>query len=83
MIANKKELVTDLVVKAKQVEYLIQSLPEPEAEENQVRVVCPILIPHSYSSTYYCVILGCEITGLGRRDDRRKRRIHQSRHTRK
>ncbi|KZP22072.1 hypothetical protein FIBSPDRAFT_931300 [Athelia psychrophila] len=33
--ANKKELVTDLVVKAKQVEYLIQSLPEPEAEEVQ------------------------------------------------
>jgi len=32
---NKKELVTDLVVKAKQVEYLIQSLPEPELEEQQ------------------------------------------------
>ncbi|KAF7969743.1 hypothetical protein HWV62_28507 [Athelia sp. TMB] len=35
--ANKKELVTDLVVKAKQVEYLIQSLPEPEAEEVQAK----------------------------------------------
>ncbi|EMD41478.1 hypothetical protein CERSUDRAFT_128281 [Gelatoporia subvermispora B] len=34
--ANKKELVTDLIVKAKQVEYLIQSLPEPEPEEEQV-----------------------------------------------
>ncbi|KAI0761150.1 hypothetical protein BD413DRAFT_486365 [Trametes elegans] len=34
--ANKKELVTDLMVKAKQVEYLIQSLPEPDPEENQV-----------------------------------------------
>ncbi|PCH33127.1 hypothetical protein WOLCODRAFT_134943 [Wolfiporia cocos MD-104 SS10] len=33
--ANKKELVTDLVVKAKQVDYLIQSLPEPEAEKAQ------------------------------------------------
>ncbi|KAK7050722.1 hypothetical protein R3P38DRAFT_2687051 [Favolaschia claudopus] len=33
--ANKKELVTDLMVKAKQVEYLIQSLPEPEPEEEQ------------------------------------------------
>ncbi|KAK7051717.1 hypothetical protein R3P38DRAFT_3386509 [Favolaschia claudopus] len=33
--ANKKELVTDLIVKAKQVEYLIQSLPEPEPEEGQ------------------------------------------------
>jgi len=34
-LANKKELATDLIVKAKQVEYLIQSLPEPEAEEGQ------------------------------------------------
>jgi len=34
---NKKELVMDLVVKAKQVEYLIKSLPEPEAEEEQAR----------------------------------------------
>ncbi|TFY53209.1 hypothetical protein EVJ58_g9574 [Rhodofomes roseus] len=38
--ANKRELVNDLVVKAKQVDYLIQSLPEPEPEEVQVR-------PHS------------------------------------
>jgi len=28
-------MVTDLIVKAKQVEYLINSLPEPEAEEGQ------------------------------------------------
>ncbi|KAF8885595.1 hypothetical protein BD779DRAFT_663622 [Infundibulicybe gibba] len=35
--ANKKELVTDLIVKAKQIEYLIKSLPEPEPEEEQVR----------------------------------------------
>ncbi|KAI1790503.1 hypothetical protein LXA43DRAFT_1016548 [Ganoderma leucocontextum] len=34
--ASKKELVTDLIVKAKQVEYLIQSLPEPDPEEKQV-----------------------------------------------
>ncbi|KAI0641072.1 hypothetical protein C8Q79DRAFT_1014498 [Trametes meyenii] len=34
--ANKKELVTDLMVKAKQVEYLIQSLPEPDPEEKQI-----------------------------------------------
>ncbi|OJT12890.1 hypothetical protein TRAPUB_10587 [Trametes pubescens] len=34
--ANKKELVSDLIVKAKQVEYLIQSLPEPDPEEEQV-----------------------------------------------
>ncbi|KAJ7150141.1 hypothetical protein C8R43DRAFT_1006387 [Mycena crocata] len=35
--ANKKELVTDLIVKAKQVEYLIQSLPEPEPEDEQAK----------------------------------------------
>lgn len=34
--ANQKELVTDLIVKAKQIEYLINSLPEPEPEEEQV-----------------------------------------------
>ncbi|KAI0656730.1 hypothetical protein C8Q70DRAFT_1008170 [Cubamyces menziesii] len=33
---NKQELVRDLIVKAKQVEYLIQSLPEPDPEEKQV-----------------------------------------------
>ncbi|KAJ4481197.1 hypothetical protein J3R30DRAFT_3465042 [Lentinula aciculospora] len=35
--ANKKELVTDLIRKAKQVEYLINSLPEPEREEIQAQ----------------------------------------------
>ena len=34
-VANK-ELARDLIVKAKQVEYLIESLPEPEPEEEQV-----------------------------------------------
>ncbi|KAH9971206.1 hypothetical protein BGW80DRAFT_1322660 [Lactifluus volemus] len=34
--ANKKELVDDLMVKAKQIEYLIQSLPTPEPEDVQV-----------------------------------------------
>ncbi|KLO17573.1 hypothetical protein SCHPADRAFT_793933, partial [Schizopora paradoxa] len=33
--ANKKELVTDLVTKAKQIEVLIHSLPVPESEEEQ------------------------------------------------
>ena len=36
--ANKKELVTDLIVKAKQIDFLIQSLPEPDPEEKQVCV---------------------------------------------
>ncbi|KAF9078286.1 hypothetical protein BDP27DRAFT_1309353 [Rhodocollybia butyracea] len=35
--ANKKELVTDLIRKAKQVEYLVKSLPEPEPEEAQAQ----------------------------------------------
>lgn len=35
--ANKKELVTDLVTKAKQIEVLIHALPVPESEEEQVR----------------------------------------------
>jgi len=35
--ANQKELVTDLIVKAKQIEYLINSLPEPEPEEEQAQ----------------------------------------------
>ncbi|KAK7047183.1 hypothetical protein VNI00_006849 [Paramarasmius palmivorus] len=35
--ANKQELVADLIVKAKQVELLIQSLPEPEPEEEQAK----------------------------------------------
>lgn len=33
--ANKKELVNDLMAKAKQIEYLIQNLPTPEPEEVQ------------------------------------------------
>ncbi|KAF8508756.1 hypothetical protein JB92DRAFT_571860 [Gautieria morchelliformis] len=33
--ANQKELVTDLVRKAKEIEYLIESLPVPEPEEAQ------------------------------------------------
>ncbi|KAJ7493857.1 hypothetical protein FB451DRAFT_1215569 [Mycena latifolia] len=35
--ANKKELVTDLIVKAKQVEFLINSLPTPEPEAEQAK----------------------------------------------
>jgi len=35
--ANKKELVTDLIIKAKQIEFLITSLPQPEPEEEQAK----------------------------------------------
>ena len=35
-VENKRELVTDIMVKAKQIEYLISSLPQPEPEEAQV-----------------------------------------------
>ncbi|KAA1475393.1 hypothetical protein DENSPDRAFT_932322 [Dentipellis sp. KUC8613] len=35
--ANKRELVTDLMTKAKQVELLIQNLPAPEPEEDQAK----------------------------------------------
>lgn len=38
-VENKKELVTDLMTKAKQIEYLINSLPQPEPEEVQVRTL--------------------------------------------
>jgi mediator of RNA polymerase II transcription subunit 21 len=37
--ANQKEMATDLIVKAKQLEYLIASLPEPEPEEEQVHTL--------------------------------------------
>jgi len=33
--ANKKELAGDLVLKARQIDYLVQSLPPPEPEEKQ------------------------------------------------
>jgi mediator of RNA polymerase II transcription subunit 21 len=35
--ASKHELVSDLMFKAKQVEVLIESLPQPEAEEIQAK----------------------------------------------
>ena len=45
--ANKKELVSDLMAKAKQIEYLIQNLPIPEPEEAQVRPrACATLTVH-------------------------------------
>ncbi|KAJ7273418.1 hypothetical protein C8J57DRAFT_1063864 [Mycena rebaudengoi] len=35
--ASKKELASDLIMKAKQLEYLIMCLPQPEPEEEQAR----------------------------------------------
>ena len=45
-VANKKELTQDLVLKAKQVEFLIQSLPQPEPEEEQVQAQLTTLDPN-------------------------------------
>lgn len=42
-LASKKELVSDLILKAKQIELLIKSLPEPEPEEEQVQYACATL----------------------------------------
>jgi len=36
LLENKRELVVDLVRKAKQIETIIESLPPPEPEEAQV-----------------------------------------------
>lgn len=36
LLANKKELVDDLMTKAKQIETLIKAMPVPESEETQV-----------------------------------------------
>ena len=45
LLDNKKELVQDLMVKAKQVEYLINALPVPEPEETQVSKLEQFVLP--------------------------------------
>lgn len=52
----------DLAVKAKQIDYLIQSLPEPESEEVQVRVEPP---------RYHHAVLKSNHTGGAFRGSRR------------
>lgn len=44
LAANQRELVTDLIRKSKEIEFLIQSLPVPEPEEDQVSNVCETTI---------------------------------------
>lgn len=49
-LANQKELVADLIRKAKEIEYLVESLPVPEPEGMQVcsqRKGFPKKIPHT------------------------------------
>ncbi|KAK0232534.1 hypothetical protein IW262DRAFT_1498945 [Armillaria fumosa] len=55
--ANKKELVTDLMVKAKQVEYLIQSLPQPEEEEEQAKRLQQLEEEMTVANTEYIAAL--------------------------
>ena len=65
-IANQKELVTDLITKAKQIEYLINSLPEPEPEEEQVGFR---LRSVPFFGTHSIGITGKTTSNAGRRDD--------------
>ncbi|KAK0199498.1 hypothetical protein DFS33DRAFT_1268467 [Desarmillaria ectypa] len=55
--ANKKELVTDLMAKAKQVEYLIQSLPQPEEEEEQAKRLQQLEEEMAVANTEYIAAL--------------------------
>ena len=72
-IANKKELVADLLTKAKQIEYLINSLPIPEPEEAQVSVLRRTVLDLQLICVVFC--LGSKIGAAGRRDGASKRRI--------
>lgn len=53
LAANQRELVEDLITKAKQVEYLINSLPVPEPEKEQVRVL-PTVISRVLFTKAHC-----------------------------
>ncbi|KAF9017518.1 hypothetical protein BDZ89DRAFT_993849 [Hymenopellis radicata] len=50
---TKKELVTDLVMKAKQVEFLIQSLPVPEPEAEQAKRLEALELEMAEANTAY------------------------------
>ena len=54
LVENKRELVADLVLKAKQIELLIESLPPPEPEQAQVRDVCGSVAMNLYTFHRQC-----------------------------
>jgi hypothetical protein len=69
LVENKRELVADLVLKAKQIELLIESLPPPEPEEAQVRDVCgSVTMPLTLST-------GDEVWIIRTGDAKDKRRV--------
>lgn len=45
-------MVTDLIVKAKQIEYLINSLPKPESEEEQVSCITSCFFEPTHCSVF-------------------------------
>ncbi|EDR09891.1 uncharacterized protein LACBIDRAFT_318194 [Laccaria bicolor S238N-H82] len=59
--ANKKELLTDLMVKAKQIEYLINSLPEPEPEEEQAKRIQQLEEEMTLANEEYMLAVGRKI----------------------
>jgi hypothetical protein len=64
-LGNRRELVSDLVVKAKQIEFLVNSLPVPEPEEVQVYTLA-----HPVDMTLDAFKSGKAIASSGRRHER-------------
>jgi mediator of RNA polymerase II transcription subunit 21 len=75
-VENKKELVQDLMVKAKQVEYLINALPVPEPEETQVHSISLFISETEANKT-----LGFATAVTWRTNDSSQRRIFPSSQT--